>query len=1609
MAIEPITFEEASGSKATSVGNIEPISPDELFGGGVKVTEEPKVAPVEAEVKKAPQPLPPNIFDIMMKHPMTVEDVQRDPDKFSSEYSGTDLITKANPNYDIDKAWKETNETLQDFASLTANPPKFIKGVGELIFSIPGLIVGIPVAAQRAAETAFNQIVLGGTLNMEDIYFAAAKGLQGTMELMHPGVEAVWGKTDRESQLVGAVAMAPLTGLSTLGNEIAEWKGFKDWPNIRGIVRFAGDLVGAFALHFLYKGTSVPIASKVTEAAKKAEKIKTTEEVLEFVPEDAAKRAKEKVLEVEKRQLELEIEELKKKINLDSEIKKEAKKKAKEIEEAKKVVEVEEEQIRNERLDAAKGKIEEEVESAEAKEAEPVTEPKVESPSPKRYKIKKIEPVEPPKKVLKKRAPKDAKEEEIITDLDRQTGVDTPLLEGERNPFFQNEKVTKKFAELFDEKGDTITNNVEVYTQKLINDVNRWYHGEEIDINGVRNLLSELAAKAEDVGSYSKVPMEFNHWNITVKEAAIWARNVRRPELSPIIEQRGGGTKLYSGLPLDEVGKEIFKAGRSFKNYVDNARGIKKFRPIAATKKLNKEFKRAFVDRSGNIRLDLLDTLGDAGYKVIQKMYLSKGAYAHSAALLEQMRKEIYGGLSRSEKAILDNLILAERMVAISNYKAPSKYNYPKGASPTESTAYIELFQHIEGLHPERAKMIRGRVEGYFEWMKRPLKDMLDAELISEKEYELLSSHNYRRTKLVDIFDRRYQAKIGKRMRNVYDSGIEALARGRDTDIYEPSSEIMALEVFNRTYGRILNNAANKSLAEVAKNDPKNPFVRVKTKGSPVPTGWQRMFYYEGGKRKSMYLSPEMSKEWIVNSPEISYRLGQFLRYTSMSPVLRTFATGINWGFALANLPRDVMHAWYAARVFENGEWKSLYSPHFPIFVGEMSRDISNVFMDVVTRGPKYQEYIKRGGGMEFLVHQGRILSRGRRLEGPFDKIQNVLGYFGETSELLTRLALEERVAKRRAKEKGTSVEEIRKDKDIMDEATFAARDYMDFGQGGGITKAADNALPYLSATVQATRGLWRVAAENPRTFAYKVAQIGAMVTLLYSAMRKDAPLTTEELQGSIDMQNNLCIPLGDDSSFVDADGQTRYIFFKVPLDPSQKFFKAFFEGATDKMLGKEVDVDRITNNLMEQSPVGITNLPPSLSGGIGYLYNKDLWKNEDIWKESKPFDYPRSKEEYVPGKTPQAYVDVGQTTGLSPERFGHAVEEVTTGGTLWSYLVGKGYESLRDVPKDEREQHLAMVLSRTPVIKRFIGITSPYTKYKSGIKESEQSVDLDYWIQNRELDRRVNGFFMGSNDRKEIWKYIGEFKEENIRKRLIERFDFHMAMKDVPERAFWLKLQAMKTPAKARVYYERWMNVKDDPSRLKQLNKESARVDAAGGVFSDSFWDEFSKLRMRSRTKTGTDIDEGKVYEPSRDTDIDIDDVISSLKRNEGLRLKAYKDSRGNLTIGYGHKVLSGDPKVVDKDKAEELLQNDLEIAMRSVNNLPEDILNNLNKDRKEVLVRMTYNMGGRNLREFKKMLDAIRRNDFEAAANEISSGIYSKQVGNRAKELAKKMREGK
>lgn len=132
--------------------------------------------------------------------------------------------------------------------------------------------------------------------------------------------------------------------------------------------------------------------------------------------------------------------------------------------------------------------------------------------------------------------------------------------------------------------------------------------------------------------------------------------------------------------------------------------------------------------------------------------------------------------------------------------------------------------------------------------------------------------------------------------------------------------------------------------------------------------------------------------------------------------------------------------------------------------------------------------------------------------------------------------------------------------------------------------------------------------------------------------------------------------------------------------------------------------------------------------------------------------------------------------------------------------------------------------------------------------------------------------------------------------------------------------------------------------------------------------------------------------------------DLEKMLIRHEGLRLKPYRCTSDKLTIGIGRNL---DDFGISEPEALHLLYNDID---RCVDEAKQafDFYDRLNQARQDVIVSMVFNMGMSRLLGFKKMISALRINDYDKASEEMMDSLWSKQVGRRAYELSQMMRQG-
>lgn len=113
----------------------------------------------------------------------------------------------------------------------------------------------------------------------------------------------------------------------------------------------------------------------------------------------------------------------------------------------------------------------------------------------------------------------------------------------------------------------------------------------------------------------------------------------------------------------------------------------------------------------------------------------------------------------------------------------------------------------------------------------------------------------------------------------------------------------------------------------------------------------------------------------------------------------------------------------------------------------------------------------------------------------------------------------------------------------------------------------------------------------------------------------------------------------------------------------------------------------------------------------------------------------------------------------------------------------------------------------------------------------------------------------------------------------------------------------------------------------------------------------------------------------------------INLIKSFEGIMLKAYRDSVGVLTIGYGHTTMAGPPAVipgmiVTEVQATDLLASDLKKYCAMVDR---NVKVELNPNQYGALVSFTYNLGEGSLKS-STLLKKVNVKDFVGASKEFA-----------------------
>ena len=143
----------------------------------------------------------------------------------------------------------------------------------------------------------------------------------------------------------------------------------------------------------------------------------------------------------------------------------------------------------------------------------------------------------------------------------------------------------------------------------------------------------------------------------------------------------------------------------------------------------------------------------------------------------------------------------------------------------------------------------------------------------------------------------------------------------------------------------------------------------------------------------------------------------------------------------------------------------------------------------------------------------------------------------------------------------------------------------------------------------------------------------------------------------------------------------------------------------------------------------------------------------------------------------------------------------------------------------------------------------------------------------------------------------------------------------------------------------------------------------------------------------------------------MDMDRLLESVKKHEGYRNKVYLDTLGKRTVGVGHLCVEDfweDDKEYDEKFLMEILQKDLQQAIRGARSLMEEHGGaDIDEKAEELLIEMVFQLGMTGVSKFKNMWKALAEKNYIGASYEMLDSRWAKQTPNRAKAMAKTMKE--
>jgi hypothetical protein len=859
-------------------------------------------------------------------------------------------------------------------------------------------------------------------------------------------------------------------------------------------------------------------------------------------------------------------------------------------------------------------------------------------------------------------------------------------------------------------------------------------------------------------------------------------------------------------------------------------------------KRMKRFFNKAFFNQSP-VREEILKSGTPEAQLAVDRHVLQTGSTQKAANVMSFIWNKTFKGLPAKEAKMLNAIIQNRRNVEIKennpDFQFEAGLTVKDFAGNTRKIPGDKLLK----LYP-KAKAMWGHFRGLLEALNQE-------GLITDSQLKGLGSKGefYSPRKLIETIDGPDILLTHKgKTTSIPDSGLPKLSKEGSLKRIVTDVQRLNEEATVRTYHRIFKHRAWKALYDFAvtnTNDIVRPAKVVKTipaeyevvskvtgnkltdqtfetktqaqtfiKGQEekfeinqtkeeklvfedTPRGMTRLTTVKDGKPVAMFMPEEQAAEWTLSTPGMDGIIAKSLQIISGTIVLKPMATGLNLGFAVAQIPLDFLTQFTSA--------ESQYSSFAPLASLQLGAELKKTWEQALFReGELYDTAIDEGIGFGSLTTQSRItknvpgsLRAITKLATPLRWLENTIGGIVEASEMMTRLALVDRGLK---------------NKMSKTRAAANAKMYLNFFDGGWLTKAINNFAAYFNVPFQVARTAGRAFKKQPVITSWKLLQLGGLSMMLkwlwtYTVGDEENNEKPYDEMNQFDKDNFFTFPL---LSTRDERGFKRWAYFKIKKPGHVVMISKIFEALSDKAEGRTVDFPGIQKAFKSFLPLFPDDATaPIFDAYLGYVSNWDFWRGQPISRQFGKVD-PKAEFDET---TPKVFVRIGEAAGLSPERFRYALNQYFTSGNEWTSLTAVGAsrifgqaEEASEPIQDELFKRIKK-WSKWPIIKKFIGVTNPRfriekeqrdLKIEEGTRKREQKMELDNKIREFLFDGKKGDSVAAVKSFRMIDDYIATqpFEDQN---RLKKREGTLLKKEGVVDPGFWERLSFNQPNVKNR------------------------------------------------------------------------------------------------------------------------------------------------------------------------------------------------------------------